>query len=224
MKLPFFHQGAKRKLLLSSILIAFVIAFIFVIVDAFQEWNAPQLYLKISMKSSVDAIAQVFYDIGNGLNEKDSIICTVYKATGFQVLRFPLPKKSVRYIRFDPLNKEGSIIVKEVEFVDEFGHTIQSFDLKILGSLHQIKCIAIENNRLIAETDKNANDPMLFLNIDYPLSLNTLYSFSDILNYNMKKIMDKAPKKLFITFFLSWIAILFAISEIWNNKNQVNLN
>lgn len=194
----------------NSVIIAFVIALAFVIFDVLQEWKVPKIYLKLSMKSSVDAIAQVFFDIGNGLNEKDSIICVVKKKRGFQVLRFALPNKSIKYIRFDPLNSEGRVAVQEIKLVNEFDQTIQSVDLKTFRPIHQIRYIKVENNRLIAETEKNANDPMLSLDINYPLSLNNIYPLVKRIKYNIRSIIINAPKKFFIVFMLSLAAMLFA--------------
>jgi len=71
------------------------------------------------MTSSVDANAQVYFDIGNGLHEKDSAKCRVEKGWKFQILKFPLPWKPIQYIRFDPLNAPGTIELKEIKLVDE---------------------------------------------------------------------------------------------------------
>ena len=146
----------------NSVLIAFIIALVFVIVDAFQEWKVPQLYLRVSMKSSVDSIAQVFYDIGNGLNEKDSINYSVNKNRGFQVLRFPLPRKPIQYIRFDPLIVEGNFSLREIQLVDELDRLIQTIDLEAVKPLHQNSSIGSENGLMIATTSSKANDFMLY--------------------------------------------------------------
>ena len=209
MKLLSLHPASIAKLR-NSVLIAFVIALVFVIVDAFQEWKTPQLYLKVSMKSSVDSIAQVFYDIGNGLNEKDSINCTVNKNRGFQVLRFPLPRKPIHYIRFDPLNAEGSFAVQEIQLVDESDRLIRTIDLQAVKPLHQISSIGIENGLLVATTSSKANDPMLYLELAYPLSLDGVYPLAHRVRDHIVENFAHTQKTFFIVFVLSWAAILFA--------------
>jgi len=203
------HRATIAKLR-KSVLIALIIALVFVIVDAFQEWKAPQLYLRITMKSSVDSIAQVFYDIGDGLNEKDSISCTVSKNRGLQVLRFPLPKKPIQYIRFDPLNAEGSFAVQEIQLVDESDRLIRTIDLQAVKPLHQISSIGIENGLLVATTSSKANDPMLYLELAYPLCLDGVYPLAYRIRDHIVESLAHTPKRFFIVFVLSWAAILFA--------------
>jgi len=202
------HRATIAKLR-KSVLIALIIALVFVIVDAFQEWKVPQLYLKVSMKSSVDSIAQVFYDIGDGLNEKDSISCTVSKNRGLQVLRFPLPRKPIQYIRFDPLIVEGNFSLREIQLVDESGCLIQSIDLQAVKPLQQISSIRIENDLLVATTSSKANDPMLYLDLAYPLSLDGVYPLAYRVRDYIVESFAHTPKKFLIVFVLSWAAMLF---------------
>lgn len=209
MKLISLHPATKANLR-NSVLIALVIALVFVIVDAFQEWKVPQPSLHVTMKSSVNSIAQIFYDIGNGLNEKDSIRCTVSKNIGLQVLRFPLPKKPIQYIRFDPLNAEGSFSVQEIQLVDESDRLIKTIDFQAVKPLHQISSIRIENDLLVATTDAEANDPMLYLDIAYPLSLDFAYPLAHYVRDYIVENFAHTRKKFFIVFVLSWAGILFA--------------
>ena len=197
----------------NSILIAFCIALIFVIFDAFQEWKAPQFSLNATIKSSIDSIAQIFYDIGNGLNEKDSRTCKIYKGKEFQVLKFLLPNKPIQYIRFDPLNTEGSIAVKEIKLVDESENVIKLIGLKKVKPLHQISDIRIEKNLLIAKTEKKANDPMLSLDLHYPLSLDIIFPLANRLRDYIDNTIVHTPKKFFFVFSISLAAMLFAYLE-----------
>ena len=212
MKLLSLHRTSIAKLR-NSILIAFVIALVFLFVDAFQEWKAPQLSLHVTMKSSVDSIAQVFYDISNGLNEKDSVNCTVSKNRGLQVLRFPLSRKPIQYIRFDPLNAEGSFAVQEIHLVDESDRLIKTIDFQAVKPLHQISSIGIENGLLIATTSSKANDPMLYLDLSYPLSLDGVYPLTHRVREHIVKIITHSHKKFLIVFVLSWAAMLFAFFD-----------
>ena len=207
----------------NSVLIAFIIALVFVIVDAFQEWKVPQLYLRVSMKSSVDSIAQVFYDIGNGLNEKDSINCSVNKNRGFQVLRFPLPRKPIKYIRFDPLIVEGNFSLREIQLVDELDRLIQTIDLEAVKPLHQISSIGIENDLLVATTTSKANDPMLCLDLAYPLSLNLAYPLAHRVRDYIVENFAHAHKKFLIVFVLSWAAMLFAFFDQKNIEDDPDM-
>ena len=189
----------------NSILVAIFIALVFVIVDAFQECRVTQLFLNINMKSSVDSVAQLYYDLGNGLNEKDSKRCRVYRSEGFQVLKFPLPNQPVQYIRFDPINTEGSSFLKEIQLVDEFNRLIRTIDLQTIKPLHQISSIGIEDDILVVKTQVNANDPMLYLDLPSPMF--------HTMKYNFAAFFDHAHKKFIIVFTLSFAAMLFAFFD-----------
>jgi hypothetical protein len=191
----------------NSLLISFCITLTFIFIDAFQEWKEPQWYLQVAMTPSVDADAQIYFDVGNGLNEKNSAKYRVKKGWVFQVLEFPLPRKPIQYIRFDPLDTSGKIELKEIKLVDEFGELIQSIGLRAIEPFHQINSIRIDNDVLVASTDANANDPMFFLNLQYPIQHS--YNLKDCIMQNVADI----PKKAIIVFLLSWTVMLFLYFE-----------
>lgn len=203
MKLLSFHSATIAKAW-NSILVAIFIALVFVIVDAFQECRVTQLFLNVNIKSSVDSVAQLYYDLGNGLNEKDSTRCRVYRSEGFQVLKFYFPNKPVQYIRFDPVNTEGSFSLKEIQLFDKFNRLIRTIDLQTIKPLHQISSIGIEDDILVVKTQVNANDPMLYLDLPYPMS--------HTMKYNFAAFFDHAYKKFIIVFTLSFAAMLLRIS------------
>ncbi len=159
------------------------------------------------MTSSVDADAQVYFDVGNGLHEKDSAKYRVKKGWVFQVLKFPLPRKPIQYIRFDPLDASGKIELKEMSLVDEFGGLIQTIDLHTIKPFHQISSIKIDNDVLLASTDATANDPMLYLNLQYPIQ--HAYNLKNCIIRNLARVPKRVPKKAAIVFLLSWMALLF---------------
>ncbi len=186
-------------------LIALFIALVFVIVDAFQECKATQLFLNVNMKSSVSSVAQLYYDLGDGLNEKDSKTSMIYRSKGFRVVKFYFPNKPVQYIRFDPVNTEGGFSLKEIQLVDEFNHLIRTIDLQTIKPLHQISSIGIEDDILVVKTQVNADDPMLYLDLPYPIFHK--------MKYNFAAFFDHAHKKFIIVFTLSFAAMLFAFFD-----------
>lgn len=204
---------AKKSYLLNSVISAFVIALLFVVIDAFQEWKEPKpSYLRISMKSSVNSIAQIFYDIGNKFNEKDSKSCKVFRSEKFKVLHFPLPKVPIQDIRFDPLKVEGKFSLRDIFIVDEFNELIQVIELQRVIPLQQISSININNNSLMAVTEANANDPILSLNIEYPISLNLKSPLILRIKDHIVGMFDYSLKKFCFVFVISLAALLFAYS------------
>lgn len=218
--LPFYR--AKKSYLLNSVISAFVIALLFVVIDAFQEWKEPQLlYLQVSMKSSVNSIAQMYYDIGNKFNEKDSKACKVYRGEEFQVINFPLPKVPIQDIRFDPLKVEGKFSLRDIFIVDEFNELIQVIELQRVKPLQQISSININNNLLVAATEANANDPMLSLDLEYPISLNLKSPMIVRVKDHIVGMFGYSLKKFCFVFVISLAALLFAYS---GKKRNIIIN
>lgn len=160
-----------KRLIRNSALFALAITLILSSVIAFRRWSlATSPYLYVSIKSSVNAIAKVYYDIGNGLNETDSATLTINKGEKFHALRFLLPKKPIRYIRFDPLDTGGSFSINDIGLMDKTGQLIETINLKSVKPLRQISTFIIKDYILSAATDVNAKDPMLYLDMQYPLT------------------------------------------------------
>lgn len=129
------------------------------------QMTTDELYLSILIRSSVSAISQIFYDTGKGIDETDSVRLVIEKGTDFQNLRFPLPKKSIRYIRFDPSDRTGHFSLKDIKIVNKVNQVIYRVNLEAIHPLRQIKQMSIRDDILSIETIPNANDPILFIDI-----------------------------------------------------------
>ena len=114
------------------------------------------------MKSSVTGTAKVYYDIGNGLNEKDSKIYKITNREIFKVLKFPFPPKPIQRLRFDPLNRAGNFSIKGITLFDDLNRLIQPIKLQALYPLNQIRSLKIEDKVLMAETEPDAITPDYF--------------------------------------------------------------
>ena len=129
-----------------------------------EEW-----FLCVSIKSSVHAQIQIFYDIGNGLNENDTVALPIAQTDDFLTFLFRLPNKPIQYIRIDPLNRDGHFILKDLKIVNDFNQIIYAVTIENVKPLQQIQHITIQDNMLIADTVADGNDPILFLDLEYPL-------------------------------------------------------
>lgn len=181
------------------------IVLVFMILDGCQELSPAKLALQIKMKSSVDSIAQLYFDTGKGLNENESLTFKVSKSQIFRTLKFALPEASIDYLRFDPMKKEGIFELKSIRIVDEKSRTIQKINLDRVKPLHQIERYQVENNIAVGITTKNANDPMLYFDIRYPIEAGKIDYFA----YFNKQTF----KKLTVVFMLSFVCMLFAFFE-----------
>lgn len=195
-----------KRLVRNSALFALATTLLLSSVIVIRRWsqvNSPYLY--VSIKSSVNAIAKVYYDIGNGLNETDTAILKINKGKKFHALRFLLPKKPIRYIRFDPLDTEGSFSISDIGLIDGTDQLTESINLESVKPLHQISTYTIKDFILFAATDAKANDPMLYLDMQYPLTpkskVNTLPFFMEIFFV------------FFIIFVVLWLFFIFILAN-----------
>jgi hypothetical protein len=87
----------------------------------------PSFHLEVSMTSSRGGTARVLYDIGAGINERDSARLPLQG--GPRILyRFPLPAADYRAIRFHPVDRDNcEIAIEHVRIVDLFGRPVRDF-------------------------------------------------------------------------------------------------
>jgi hypothetical protein len=134
------------------------------------EWqSAPELVVEIS--SDTSSTAQLFYDTGSGLNELESARAPISATNNvYTEIRFPLPDRPIRALRFDPLTGPGRFTLRRVYLTDPFGRIVHQFAAPNLVSLNQIASRADSTLEVTFWTVPGANDPMLQLPLTRPLS------------------------------------------------------
>jgi len=130
--------------------------------------HQSMLYLEVRLTSNVRGTAQVYYDVGKGLNEKNSDKKPI-DSEGSNTVRFRLSHKPIWNLRFDPLNRSGDLVIKSLTITDRKGKIVKDLHHSSLKSLHQIDSLNIEGDELYLVTEKDANDPMLSVETIYPL-------------------------------------------------------
>ena len=78
-----------------------------------QNLNLPQ-WLVVEIKTEKQIQIQIYYDIGEGYNERDKRIQEVSGDNGFQKVRIRLPGKSIHSFRVDPLTTPGIVYIKSI--------------------------------------------------------------------------------------------------------------
>ena len=159
----------KKLLLLGSNRTMIVVAGIIIILVAvfLASMEEEEWFLSVSLKSSVHANIQIFYDTGNDFNENDSVTFPIAKTEDFLNFSFRLPNKSIKHLRLDPLNQEGHFVINELKIVNRFNQAIYPLVLENLKPFQQLEQISIQDNLLIA--DASGDDPILLFDLEYPL-------------------------------------------------------
>lgn len=158
-----------RLHLQNSVVLVICLALLLTTVWLYQCWIARTQYLLVSVQSSISGIAQLFYDIGNGIHEEDSVIVEVVGGETFVTIQFPLPQRPIHVLRLDPLDRVGLVAVKDINIVDLHGKIWKTFKPKAFQPLSQIKWI--ENKEGVLWIETAGNDPQLLLSVSYPLPL-----------------------------------------------------
>ncbi|PZR76844.1 MAG: hypothetical protein DLM73_01420 [Chthoniobacterales bacterium] len=131
----------------------------------------PPFYLEISMTSSRGGSARVFYDIGAGINARDSAQLAL-QSSPRTVYRFPLSQGEYRTLQFHPADGGNcEIAIQNVRIVDLFGHSVKGFsptDIIAGSGVSQLEVAGSETRLSVGPGEK---DPTLLLDPRRILSL-----------------------------------------------------
>ncbi len=116
-------------------------------------------------------MAQLFFDVGKGMNEADSARLPITASSDYATLRFPLPSATIRALRFDPINGPGTFSVRRAYIEHSFGVLIRQFAGSDLVALNQIASRADVGSEVKFATVPGANDPMLQIAVRDPIDL-----------------------------------------------------
>lgn len=162
-----FHKSRHWLLTLSGFFLVLIIAGP---VRGDNSAAAGQVYLQITMSSTVSSAAQLFFDVGKGQVEEDSSLVPVSGDSTYHQIRFPLPTKAIQFLRFDPLCHDGMVKINDIRIVDAQGKLIQGIPLGALKAGQQVASLTLKNETVTVLMSEGAKDPILFFAIKYPLA------------------------------------------------------
>lgn len=151
----------QRNKVIATVIVIFLVLFGWRCLMLYDD--AESLFLQITMSSSIESNAQIFYDLGQGLNEKHSQRMHIPRQEEPRQYRFKLPNKMIYNIRFDPLMKTGKVRIREMKVTDSLGNLLREIPLGPLEAIHQIKSINARNDQVEIVVTENANDPQIGL-------------------------------------------------------------
>ncbi len=129
-------------------------------------------HFDVTVTSSQRGVAQLFYDIGNGIREEDSAHALVDGGGATQTLHFDLPAGRYAALRFDPLDRPSDMTVANATIMDTAGTVVKTFTATDFVADQQITEIKPLNSRqLHLELAKDGNDPITHLKLSEPMNL-----------------------------------------------------
>ncbi len=149
--------------------------------DALLVEERPSAELAIEMQSSAASQAKVYFDTGAGFNESESETRSIPADSTDHLLLFPLPAKTVRSIRFDPLEISGVVRIHAITIQKPDSHTrLRDLDLLKVTALNEIQAIGPQSSGLEVKIVDQARDPQLLLPVQRPLRIH--HSAADFLS------------------------------------------
>ncbi len=134
-----------------------------------------KLSFEITIESNVAGSAQLFYDIGHGINEVDSARASIDKKAEPQSLRFPLPPGTYRAFRFDPIDREAKLTLSEAIIRSNEGEVVLRIPIRDFTADNQIASLNAIGEKLHLITTPNAADPNLGIRLATPFELVTTF-------------------------------------------------
>jgi len=125
---------------------------------------------QIELASSTAGVAQVFFDQGRGFAESDSSLASVEPSAQLQKLKMALPAATLRALRFDPINAEGTIVFRNARIVSPTGKVACAFPPSEFVAQQQIASFDVAGDTVTLSTPKGGGDPILLLPFKKPLT------------------------------------------------------
>lgn len=136
-------------------------------------WNQPSPFcFEVTMKSTRWGFAQLYYDVGSGVNESDSFRTPIEGDNRQAVYRFPLPRGMYSNLRFDPTDRPRShITLTNARIADRAGHLVHAIPPSEIKPSHQIENFEAGDTEVSFTTPAGGNDSILALEFAEPVIL-----------------------------------------------------
>jgi hypothetical protein len=119
-------------------------------------------HFEVTLSSTISGTAQLFYNAGRRFNETDSARVLVAPG-GPARLRFRLDATTVRDLRFDPIDGEGTITLEDALVRRPDGTVLRRFAPEDFRPDQQIAGFDVQGEKLTLRTPPGANDPTLLI-------------------------------------------------------------
>ncbi len=171
--------------------------------------DAHLMCLQVKMHSSVQGKAIVYYDLGDGLSEKDSVQAAIEKGGDSRHYLFCLPNREIRYLRFDPLESDGHVEIQAIRVIDGLGNSLVDIELSRIKPIQQITKFERSEHFISLDIKERADDPQLAVFLSKPLRFTGFHPAF----YN----------RLAVEFFVVALAfILLSLWTAWEDRKQFN--
>ena len=147
------------------------------------DWTTPDrsIVLEARLASTAAGHVQVYYDTGVGFQEKASVLADLAASAEPRLYRLVIPAGSYRRLRFDPIDRDGTVTIAAARLLDSAGRLVRGIPFSQFQPLNQIQSLAIDHGLLRVEVVPGGNDPQLLLTYDPPLEVRAPLPWAQIL-------------------------------------------
>lgn len=154
-------------------------------------------FFEIKLQSTSRGVAQIYYDIGKGMNEPDSYGVPIEKVGVPLTYRFQLPQGTYHALRFDPINNEATVVLSDAAIKDQDGKIVKVFSTSQFMPSNQISSLIKIDEHVQITTEAGAHDPMVGIALDAPI----------LLSKSRYQAFMAARLKIILIFFVSLFVI-----------------
>jgi uncharacterized protein YjeT (DUF2065 family) len=162
---------------------------------------------EITVTSAAAGNAQLFYDVGRGINGTDSSWASVHAGPAPQRLKFALPAGEYRGLRYDPIDRGGiSGTLDNASIRKPDGSVAQQFASGDFVAQQQITVKSLSANGVTYAATPDGADPVLTLKVAAPFQIKPA-TLTEKLIVLAKKLSGAIP----------WILAIFivALGLVW---------
>ncbi len=139
-------------------------------------------YLNVQFEISIETpvekpILQIFYNIGNGFNEKDSQGFWLTEQDSYELIFCRIPATKLSNLRFDFINGSGKATIQDVMVTSNNGQVIFKVTEDAKIDTNQIESITVQKNVISLKSTDSAFDPYFTLSFPQPLAVNAENQF-----------------------------------------------
>jgi hypothetical protein len=132
-------------------------------------------YFEVTMRSSLPGFAQLFYEVGSGVNEADSCRLPLEGGNRDVIYKFPLPEREYASLRFDPIDRTGNTMtLSRARVVDRMGNVLRSIRPDQFKAPHQIERLEASATEVTLTTRGSDGGSNVIVELREPLVLKNL--------------------------------------------------
>ena len=159
------RMKARARLLLAFALLGFTALIVVVVLLAGGDRSSRRPWIfEVEMQASSGTLTQLFWSADQHFAEERSARVQLQPAgDGFQQLRFLLPSQGVRWLRFDPIDAPGEVLIRRMQLLDSERRILREFTSESLAPVSQIGSLVRQGDVTRLVTTPAGTDPYIYL-------------------------------------------------------------